>query len=403
MLNRNTRIGTSIESTKSGLVQNDFLRITQRLGPSNLCLLFQDGLSSGHASDLDEEAEAHPSALIPGQAPPNLTKRQVSSSRDSYIQQLEQLNMRNMEHTREVETQRTKTNGQQQQHLLTNILAMESISSRLPPPSPAPEAPGPDQGHNVAAAIKDIRKAIQSTKTLQTQNVVNVTPNITGMGDPWLPRAGERLVTSELAPVDRLDQPPPPPPAPLPPPPPLSSCPPSPACSTPPPPPPVELQEESESEVEEERVPTPDIMKKEDEDLDTDQVIKRDFIFTFLPPFIISNSRLSSSFIPLAGIVKYDIILEVSILFSSSSPSHLAPITILSHHCSHSTHCGGSNPLHMKTQHSLKPKERMQSNSSLFQETDRLLGQQYSDDNGYFDSSKVRHHREVWGQCLHKT
>ena len=248
----------------------------------------QDGLSSGHASDLDEEAETHPSALIPGPAPPNLTKRQVSSARDPYIQQLEQLNMRNMEHTREMETPRTKTNGQQQ-HLLTNILAMESLSSRLPPPSPAPEAPGPDQGHNVAAAIKDIRKAIQSTKTLQTPSVVNVTPNMAGVCDPWLPRAGERLVSSDLT-VDRHDQPPPPPPAPLPPPPPLSSCPPSPACSTPPPPPPVELQEESESELEEERVPTPDIMKKEDEDLDTDQVIKTDFIFTFLPPFIISNS-----------------------------------------------------------------------------------------------------------------
>ena len=33
------------------------------------------------------------------------------------------------------------------------------------------------------------------------------------------------------------------------------------------------LQEETESEVEEERVPTPEVMKKEDEDLDTDQVI----------------------------------------------------------------------------------------------------------------------------------
>ena len=253
-------------------------------------MLLQDGLSSGHASDLDEEAEAHPSALIPGQAPPNLTKRQVT--RDSYIQQLEQLNMRNMEH--QLQENRTKTNGQQQ-HLVTNILAMESITSRLPPPSPAPEAPGPDSGHNVAAAIKDIRKAIQSTKTLQTPSVVNVTPNITGVCDPWLPRAGERLVTSDQAPVDRLDQPPPLPPAPLPPSP-LTSCPPSPACSTPPPPPPVELQEESESEVEEERVPTPEIMKKDDEDLDTDQVIKEDFIFTFLPPLKFSPSHCSILF-----------------------------------------------------------------------------------------------------------
>merc|ERR1719282_2166708 len=70
--------------------------------------------------------------------------------------------------------------------------------------------------------------------------------------------------------VDRIDQPPPPLP-----PPPISSCPPSPACSTPPPPPPVELQEESESELEEERVPTPDIMKKDEEDLDTDQETDR--------------------------------------------------------------------------------------------------------------------------------
>ena len=34
----------------------------------------------------------------------------------------------------------------------------------------------------------------------------------------------------------------------------------------------MELHEETESELEEERVPTPEIMKKEDEDLDTDQV-----------------------------------------------------------------------------------------------------------------------------------
>ena len=253
-------------------------------------MLLQDGLSSGHASDLDEEAETHPSALIPGQAPPGLTKRQVSSSRDSYIQQLEQLNMRNTEHGRETgEKQRqSKTNGGQQ-HLVTNILAMESLSPRLPPPSPAPEAPGQDSGHNVAAAIKDIKKAIQSTKTLQTPSVVNVTTNMTGVCDPWLPRAGERLGASD--PVDRLDQPPPPPPAPLPPPP-LSSCPPSPACSTPPPPPPVELQDESESEPEEERVPTPEIMKKEDEDLDTDQVIQEDFTLISLLPSLISNSRL---------------------------------------------------------------------------------------------------------------
>merc|ERR1719330_1888743 len=100
-------------------------------GPRHTSMpILEDGLSSGHASDLDEEVEAHPSALIPGQAPPNLTKRQVTSARDSYIQQLEQLNMRNMEH--QLQETRTKTNGQQQ-HLVTNILAMESITSRLPP------------------------------------------------------------------------------------------------------------------------------------------------------------------------------------------------------------------------------------------------------------------------------
>ena len=240
-------------------------------------------MSSGHASDLDEETEAHPSALIPGPAPPNLSKRQASSSRDSYIQQLEQLeqlNMRNMEH---------QSNGQQQ-HLLNNILAMEAITSRLPPPSPAPEAPGPESSHNVAAAIKDIRKAIQSTKTLQTPSVVNVTPNMTGGCDPWLPRAGDRLAQTERTVTELVGQERqegPPPPAPLPPPP-LSSCPPSPACSTPPPPPPVELQDESESECGEERVPTPDIMKKEDEDLDTDQVMMEYLSAMLLPHHPIS-------------------------------------------------------------------------------------------------------------------
>ena len=146
-------------------------------------------------------------------------------------------------------------------HMISNIMALDSLSSRLPPPSPAPENPpshllspsSPEDPHSVAAAIKDIRKAIQSAKTLHpTHGCVTGTGN-----DPWLPRGGERVE--------------PPLPAPLPP----TSCPPtppSPACSTPPPPPPVELHEETESELEEERVPTPEIMKKEDEDLDTDQV-----------------------------------------------------------------------------------------------------------------------------------
>lgn len=148
-------------------------------------------------------------------------------------------------------------------HMISNILALDNLATRLPPPSPAPENPPPSQllappspenPHSVAAAIKDIRKAIQSAKTLHP------TPGcVPGSGnDPWLPRGGDRGE----------------PPLPAPP----TSCPPtppSPACSTPPPPPPVELHEETESELEEERVPTPEIMKKEDEDLDTDQVTQR--------------------------------------------------------------------------------------------------------------------------------
>lgn len=35
---------------------------------------------------------------------------------------------------------------------------------------------------------------------------------------------------------------------------------------------PIRQEIETESELEEERVPTPEVMKKEDEDLDTDQV-----------------------------------------------------------------------------------------------------------------------------------
>ena len=34
----------------------------------------------------------------------------------------------------------------------------------------------------------------------------------------------------------------------------------------------MELEQESDSDLEEERVPTPEVMKKEEEDLDTDQV-----------------------------------------------------------------------------------------------------------------------------------
>ena len=159
------------------------------------------------------------------------------------------------------------------QHILNNILAMESLTSRLPPPSPAPENPVSDNSNNVAAAIKDIKKAIQSAKTIHPApvQVTAALPPAPAGGDPWLPRAAELPPPVSLevrqSSLDRMqEQPLPPLPAPL------SSCPPSPACSTPPPPPPVELQDESDSDIGEERVPTPEIMKKEDEDLDTDQV-----------------------------------------------------------------------------------------------------------------------------------
>ena len=150
---------------------------------------------------------------------------------------------------------------------------MESLTSRLPPPSPAPENPVSDNSNNVAAAIKDIKKAIQSAKTIHPApvQVTAALPPAPAGGDPWLPRAAELPPPVSLevrqSSLDRMqEQPLPPLPAPL------SSCPPSPACSTPPPPPPVELQDESDSDIGEERVPTPEIMKKEDEDLDTDQV-----------------------------------------------------------------------------------------------------------------------------------
>ena len=189
-------------------------RVENQLDFSLTDCVFQDGLSSGHASDMDEE-ENTPSALT-ACVPPHLSK-----------------------------AEKTNKNA----HLLSNLLAMESI--RLPPPSPAP------QTGDVAAAMKEIRRALQSSRTLQPASPAvltgSVTHNLTGGADPWLPRPG--------------DQSPPPP---LPPP--SSSPPPSPACSTPPPPPPVELHQESESDLEEERVPTPEIMKKEEEDLDTDQV-----------------------------------------------------------------------------------------------------------------------------------
>ena len=107
---------------------------------------------------------------------------------------------------------------------LTSLLALSEPPTRLTPPSPAPESapPPPTQEEpSVAAAIKDIKKAIQSAKTLHP------TPGCPAPPDPWLPR-GARVID-----------------APLPAPP--TSCPPtppSPACSTPPPPPPLELQVE---------------------------------------------------------------------------------------------------------------------------------------------------------------
>ena len=283
----------------------------------------QDGLSSGHASDMDDaENDVHTSALSnqqqqqqqQQQQPPNLSKRHSNSvSRDNYMHQLEKLNMRNSmqeqmrnnlqeqlnlrsnhqeqlnsrsNHQEQLNSRsnlqdqvntrnslqeqlqlnsrnniqqsprglqeqeqlrnslqeqlnarnslqeqlnsRTTLQQQQSDNMLANILAMESLSSCLPPPSPAPEHP--DQGgHDVAAAIKDIRKALQSTKSLQTGSVnVNPVNNVPLVNDPWLPRSGDMRLS---------DQPPPPP---LPPPP-VTSCPPSPACSTPPPPPPVHL------------------------------------------------------------------------------------------------------------------------------------------------------------------
>ena len=323
---------------------------------SDHCVL-QDGLSSGHASDLDtEDAEAAPPSALTGPAPshapapmpPHLSKRQVSVSRETYLHQLEQLNMRNsaagtaqmqleqlnmrnsaagtaqmqleqlnmrntaagtapmqLEHLNTRNTSsgtaqmqleqlnmRNSTAGTAQMQLeqlnlrntaehgaatnnghghaaaLSSLLAMEpALSSRLPPPSPAPEsAPAPPQQETVAAAIKDIRRALAVARG-GDRAPVNVTPNLSMAGppqlDPWLPRHQQQL----QEPPCSAPLPPPPPAAPA------SSGPPSPACSTPPPPPPVELQEESEeSECEEERVPTPDIMKREDEDLDTDQV-----------------------------------------------------------------------------------------------------------------------------------
>lgn len=112
---------------------------------------------------------------------------------------------------------------------------------------------------SVAAAIKDIKKAIQSAKTLHSTPGCGPVPP-----DPWLPRGAPVEAPLPAPPTSRPPSPP------------------SPACSTPPPPPPLELQEETESEVEEERVPTPEVMKKDDEDLDTDQVTRINYFQTLV-------------------------------------------------------------------------------------------------------------------------
>ena len=244
--------------------------------------VLQDGLSSGHASDLDtEDAEAAPPSALTGPAPshapapapmpPHLSKRQVSVSRETYLHQLEQLNMRNsaagtaqmqleqlnmrnnaagsaqmqleqlnLRNTAAGTTQiehintRNTSSGTAQMQLeqlnmrnsaagtaqmqleqlnlrntaehsaatnnghghgtaLSSLLAMEpALSSRLPPPSPAPEsAPAPPQQETVAAAIKDIRRALAVARG-GDRAPVNVTPNLSMAGppqlDPWLPR-----------------------------------------------------------------------------------------------------------------------------------------------------------------------------------------------------------------------
>jgi len=237
--------------------------------------ILEDGLSSGHASDLEDDPEVLPanSSALTTQAPCTKRRGDVGNNFRRQIVEVE-LEMNDSEKEAggqqrgtgqpNIQSEHQNKNG----HMISNIMALDSLSSRLPPPSPAPENPpaqilspsSPEDPHSVAAAIKDIRKAIQSAKTLHpTHGCVSGTVSGTG-NDPWLPRGGERVE--------------PPLPAPLPP----TSCPPtppSPACSTPPPPPPVELHEETESELEEERVPTPEIMKKEDEDLDTDQETDR--------------------------------------------------------------------------------------------------------------------------------
>jgi len=179
--------------------------------------------------------------------------------------------------------------------------SLDPLGSRLPPPSPAPDnnlppppsslpdfpsSPPPiattqetnfpsvvssspplassQSSETVAAAIKDIRKAIQSAKALSPPLPPTSAPEPQSSPgtDPWVPRGETSPTPSSPAP--------PPDPTPS-----TSSVhsPPSPVSITPPPP--VELHEETDSEIEEERVPTPEITKKEEEDLDTDQETDR--------------------------------------------------------------------------------------------------------------------------------
>ena len=155
--------------------------------------------------------------------------------------------------------------------MIPNMTAMDSVmTSHLPPPAPSDPAPVPISHHSPpqtqsppsvgAAAIKDIKKAVQSVKTLQQSSP--------GPGpDPWLPRSNPLPVLDPVE-VQQLPLP--------------ASSSPSLACTTSPPSP-QELQEESKATAEEERVPTPEVMKEEEEeDLETGQVF-------CLSPFLIGS------------------------------------------------------------------------------------------------------------------
>ena len=113
--------------------------------------------------------------------------------------QLEQLNLRTT-----AEHSAATNNGHGHGTALSSILAMEpALSSRLPPPSPAPEsAPAPPQQETVAAAIKDIRRALAVARG-GDRAPVNVTPNLSMAGppqlDPWLPRHQQQQLQDSAA------------------------------------------------------------------------------------------------------------------------------------------------------------------------------------------------------------